>query len=118
MSIVSTPAGPVLQVDGTLQRLPERAAPHETVEAVASYLFDEVRVAHRRARDLIREGRPGQAAFVLTRSVERQARIVGLHLDVDEVWSAMRALAADPVRRHALAAASTEVRAGRSWGRS
>lgn len=112
MTVIPTPSGPVLQTGGTLQRLPEKTAPHETLEAVAFYLRDEVRAAHRRARIARDEGKPGYAAFILARSVERQARIVGFHHSVDEVWAAMRDLDAHPTRRHLMAAERTEVRGG------
>jgi hypothetical protein len=43
-----------------------------------SYVDQERHASVRRALDLIRDGRRGYAVFVLTRSVERQARISGV----------------------------------------
>lgn len=44
----------------------------------ADYIDQERHVAVRKAIDLLRAGKPGQAQYVLVRSVMRQARIAGL----------------------------------------
>jgi hypothetical protein len=43
-----------------------------------TYIDQERHAAVRKTIELIRQGRPGMAQFVLTRSVMRQARIAGL----------------------------------------
>jgi hypothetical protein len=93
-----------------LQRLPEPVAPHETLDAVAVYLRDEVRAAQAHAMDLIRQGRRGYAMYLLTRSVQRQARIIGRH-DVETVWAAMAALPRTPGHR----VDDAPVVEGRTW---
>lgn len=96
--------------EGVLQRLPEPVAPHETLDAVAVYLRDEVRAAQAHAMDLIRQGRRGYAMYLLTRSVQRQARIIGRH-DVETVWAAMAALPRTPGHR----VDDAPVVEGRTW---
>lgn len=103
-------SAPVPAGEGVLQRLPEPPAPHETLDAVAVYLRDEVRAAQAHAMDLIRQGRRGYAMYLLTRSVQRQARIIGRH-DVGEVWSAMAVLPRTPGQR----ADDAPVVEGRTW---
>lgn len=93
----------------TIQRLPEPTAAHETLEAVAVYLRDEVRSAHAHVQALLKEGRPGYAMFRLRRSLDHQLRIIGRH-DIGEVWAAMQRLDRTPGHH-----APGEEPAARTW---